>query len=438
MCPSPLRALLAALLATLVLAAPAAAFNWRQHEGTTLNVLFLQWAWTKVAEPHLAEFEKLTGIKLVVEKYPETQGRQKLAILFGANSDKPDIFHMIPTFEGLKAKRAGSVEPLDAFLKAPGKLAPNFDLADFIESALGVQTVEGKLVGLPIKTETATLFYRKDLFEKYGVKPPTTLDELEEAARRLTLDEDKDGKPEIYGITMRGKGNPAVYTFATFLHNMGGAWLNDKREPIYNSPAGARALDLYARLLRKYGPPGQANYHWKEAQALFAQGKAAMIYDANSFMETFADPKQSKVVGKIGISLLPAGPAGSHPAMITQGVSINARSKNKDAAWLFVQWAVNKELCEIEHLRGVASPRRATWKTAADKKADPEWHEWARVSLEGIQKGTPTVNPHVVAVPEVRDSIGKAIVDAILGKDPKQSLDQSVEEVRQILKKTEG
>jgi multiple sugar transport system substrate-binding protein len=55
---------------------------------------------------------------------------------------------------------------------------------------------KGMMFALPVATEVGMLFYRKDLFEKHGVKVPATMDELEQAAKTLTI-KGADGKVEV-------------------------------------------------------------------------------------------------------------------------------------------------------------------------------------------------------------------------------------------------
>ena len=54
-----------------------------------------------------------------------------------------------------------------------------------------------------------------------------------------------------------------------------------------------------------------ANKTWYDTMESFAAGQAGMIADADFFAATYEDPKKSKIAGKVGYALLPAGPGGS-------------------------------------------------------------------------------------------------------------------------------
>jgi multiple sugar transport system substrate-binding protein len=76
----------------------------------------------------------------------------------------------------------------------------------------------------------------------------------------------------------RGKRAAATSVFAAYLHAMGSTWLAPNREPMFNNEDGIKALELYGRLLRLYGPPGSENNHWYEASSIFSQGKARHVH----------------------------------------------------------------------------------------------------------------------------------------------------------------
>jgi len=93
-----------------------------------------------------------------------------------------------------------------------------------------------------------------------------------------------------------------------------------------------------------YGPPRSENNTWYEASAIFSQGKAAMYIDANSLFPVIENLQHSRVAGKIGYTLFPRGPKGhSGSTVAVWGLAVPKASKNQQAAWLFVQWATNKE-----------------------------------------------------------------------------------------------
>lgn len=55
-------------------------------------------------------------------------------------------------------------------------------IGDHFPSVVESQTVDGRLVAIPVYTAAPALFYRMDLLEKYGLDVPETWDELTETA----------------------------------------------------------------------------------------------------------------------------------------------------------------------------------------------------------------------------------------------------------------
>lgn len=422
----------------LALASPAdAQFNWQQSKGTQLRVLLNKHPWQAGIEPHLKEFEALTGIKLIAEIYPEDQFRAKTLVELTSGASSIDVFMSMPAQEGLKYMRAGWLQPVDQFLKDPALTAPDYNWTDFLDKTREAMVVEGKLVGPPIQVENVALMYRKDVFQKNNVKVPTTLDELEAAAKALNGKPMTDDGQPGFGIVSRGKRAAATSMFAGYLHAMGATWIGPSREPIFNSEEGIKAFELYGRLLRQYGPPGSENNHWYEASSIFSQGKAAMYTDANSLFPVIEDPQKSKVVGKIGYALFPRGAKGqSGSTVAVWGLAMPKTSKNQKAAWLFMQWATSKDqVLAVQSERGVLGARESVWNDPKGSvKVPPDLRESLTV---GSKVGTPFWNPPVVAVAEVRDAIGAAIVTAIQGGDVRAAVNKAAADVKRIMAETE-
>jgi multiple sugar transport system substrate-binding protein len=120
-----------------------------------------------------------------------------------------------------------------------------------------------------------------------------------------------------------------------------------------------------------------------------------------------------------GIMPLPAGPGGSKPTVIGWTLSVSAHSKNKEAAWYFLQWATSRAVQEKMALEGIAPPR-------ASVAGDPDFRKWVEevpVRKEWIaalnvlsQTGISQVGYPIVANPASREPIGQAINELILGQ----------------------
>ena len=66
------------------------------------------------------------------------------------------------------------------------------------------QTVDGKLVAMPIFTDAPALYYRTDLLEKHGREVPTTWAELQETAQAIQDAERAEGNAEMWGFVWQG------------------------------------------------------------------------------------------------------------------------------------------------------------------------------------------------------------------------------------------
>ena len=77
---------------------------------------------------------------------------------------------------------------------------------------------------------TSLMIYRKDLAKKLGIEPPKTWDDFVKIAEKLTIDENKDGKPEIYGITMPGDNLFINILVGEMITANGGKLFDDKQQ----------------------------------------------------------------------------------------------------------------------------------------------------------------------------------------------------------------
>lgn len=420
--------LIGALLCVgMVSAAVAGSVDWKQCQGTEIRFLMNKHPFTTSIEPKVAEFEKMTGIKVNLEVFPEDQFRNKRMIELNAGGTV-DGYMIMPGQAKLHYWKAGWLKPLDAYIADPALTEADWDVKDFFAGPMKGSSMDGKQIGIVINAEASLLSYRKDLFERFKVKVPETMQELEEAAKFFTGKE-VDGK-KMVGITLRGKGAAATSQWVDFLYSFGGSWTNAQGKSNLASPESIAAFKFYGDLLRNYGPQGGTMLHWSESTSIFMEGKAAMIFDANVFKSLYENPKESKVAGKVGYTTIPAGPAGKVPHVSNWSLAISGTStpERQKAAWLFVQWATNKENVLSALMAGVPAGRASAWNSPGYKSKDAT-PDWTAGSLKSFEIGQPQWNPPVLNVPEIRDITGLVIVDAIEGKDVAAAAKKAAEQM---------
>ncbi|MDQ0889778.1 multiple sugar transport system substrate-binding protein [Paenibacillus sp. V4I9] len=423
------------LALTLVVALTTSACSQSDNKATTstaskpfagqkLSIFALNHQWTDSIKAALPQFEESTGMKVDVQAFAEDQLQQKLAVQFTSNSETPDIFMSRPYMDKILFYKNGWTTPLDSYVKKNA----SYDFNDFSKAAIDASSIDGKLMYIPIFTDQFVLYYRKDILQKNNIPIPKTLTELEAAAKKL-----HDPGKDFYGIVGRGQRNALVTAVASFVFSEGGDFMKGDKAAV-NTPEAIRGFQIYANLLKNYGPQGTLNMSWPQAAGLFAQGKSAFYAETASIYKNTTDPEKSLVKDNVGFAVFPAGSAGAKPYSIAAwSLAMNPKAKNKDAAWAFMEWASSKENVLKIQRSGVSGARNSVWAMKEGTETYPP--DLAAAIQETMKIGVGYNVPQVISVGEARDAIGSIAVKAMLGEDIKGAADQANREFQAIIDK---
>ncbi|MDR6100691.1 sorbitol/mannitol transport system substrate-binding protein [Agrobacterium larrymoorei] len=299
------------------------------------------------------------------------------------------------------------------------KLGDKYDVNDMLPSIRGGLTVEGKLYAAPFYGESAMIMYRKDLFEKAGLKMPEnpTWEFIGDAARKIT-----DRNADINGICLRGKaGWGENMAFITALTNsFGGRWFDENWKPQFDQPEWKNSLQFYVDLMKDAGPSGAASNGFNENLTLFQQGKCGMWIDATVAASFVSNPKDSRVADKVGYALFPThGELKNHGNWLwSWNLAIPKSSQKAEAAEKFIAWATSKDYSDlVASKEGWANvppgTRTSLYNNAEYEKAAP----FAKTTLAAMNAADitkPTVKPvpytggQFVAIPEFQ-SLGTTV-----------------------------
>ena len=331
----------------------------------------------------LPEFERLTGIKVKPELYPDDTYWNKLTVELTTKSPSWDVVGtgIQPSWDWAPA---GLLEPLNTYLKDPKLTDAGYDYDDFLpalRSALTWTVKDGKIAtpgsgdiwAIPHAFENIQLFYRKDILDKYGIKVPTTPPEMLAACTAL-----KKADPSITPLAVRGvRFWSSIHTAPVSIAASYGVHDFVKKgaelDTGLDSPASIKFHEDYVAMIKGCAAPSFANDNWYQVVDGIASGKTAMAVDANMF-GFWNDVAGKPSTGKIAFAppLRAPGAANFDSNIWIWSLAINGASKQKGAAWLFIQWATSKQVDLNGALAGklVNSPRASTW-------SDPAWLAYA-------------------------------------------------------------
>lgn len=410
-------------------------FNWRQFQGTKLRVLLGQSPWHQFILGYLPEFEALTGIRLETEIHPQETVWDMLEKDL-KTPGRVDVFSNVPALDGIHFLRRGLIQPVNDYLTNPTLTASDYRWDDFLPKLRAAVQIDGAVLGPPVMAEHLALIYRKDLFQQHQIAVPRTLDELEAAARLLHRKPmGFKGAPGV-GIVSRGHGPFATGLYSGLLHAMGGTWLDERRQLTIDGPQSLAALEWIRRVIGQYAPPDVSRFGWHEASALFLDGRAAMYIEGSSIYPLIEESSSSRVREQVGYALFPSGPGGPGTTIAVRGLAIAKHSLNREAAWLFLQWASSRAIVRKALMNGILVGRESTWQDRVARSEVPP--DLAQSFQEAGRIGITAWAPPVAAVTSAREAVGQAITAAVKGEDIRGATKAAARRLREILAQTEG
>ncbi|MFT4133099.1 ABC transporter substrate-binding protein [Labrys sp. (in: a-proteobacteria)] len=295
-------ALMAAALAGAALPAKAGEFD-----GVTVNIMTQTGAIQEPLQRRAPEFEKLTGAKINVIAVPFSDLYQKVLTDWASGTNSVDAAVFAPQWM-VDYVAGGYLEDIGGRVAKDKAIAWD-DIAPFFRDFSS--SYGGKTYLVPFDGDFHMLYYRTDIFDKAGLKPPTTWDEYLEAAKKLNGME-VDGQ-KVYGSCIAKKRNAQSYWFVTdvvgsMTQSKGtsqGTFFNTKdMTPLVDNEAFRKALS-FLKESGKYGPPDELNMDVSDTRPLFTSGKCALNLDWGDVGVLAIDPATSRVIDKTGATIMP-------------------------------------------------------------------------------------------------------------------------------------
>jgi multiple sugar transport system substrate-binding protein len=383
------------------------------------------------------KWEQLTGCKVKVVEVPVAEMFTKIMQEHRAGTGAYDALNVIPAWMPDLAQ-AGALEVLDPYVDKYGfrdelkKIAPTYRDNQMM--------VNGKIYGFPDDGDVFVFYYRKDLFARddlkkafkakhgYDLAPPKTWKQFDDIGSFFTEALKKDG---IYGAAMFREAGYGNFMFQERFRNEGGKFFDPATmKATINGAEGVKVLTEW-RNENRFMPPGVEKFGFVENLAVFLEGKSAMTiswppygrFAAGYLSEEKAlswVPK-SKIAGKVGYAL----PPGGHPELAAGfALSVATSSKQKEQAYLFIQWLNSEEVSNqrVQLPYALRDPfRDSHFTNPGYLKLWPDAKEYLAALQAGSKSGL--LDLSLIQTDKYEEALRQGISRLWAGEDPKKILD---------------
>lgn len=297
---------------------------------------------------------------------------------------------------------------------------------------------KGRRWAVPFDGDIHVLFYRKSIFEKYALSPPRTWEEYTKIAELITQKESVNG---IYGSAIMAHPTP-ILIVSSFMNRIGGSGrlMETDQTPLVNSPAAVKALELMVNQCRS-ALPHPIETDFAVARDAFLQGQVAMVEQWTDIGIMAENNLQSLIKGDWDVVPIPVfkGARNQYTASLNAGWALGLSNKavNPDVAKAFLAFITRPDITLRLNLipggGGIDPIRKSVVFSDAFRKFAP------RVSRieEQLLNSQTNYWPNHPAMPDLLDSLSKAIVSALEGREtPRQALDKCQSRWRTIIENT--
>lgn len=345
-------------------AALAAGPSWAQSK--TLNVLSHKVHETVLGDL-LADWKSANDVEVTFATFDSNPLQDRLFREASLSETDYGVGYIIdnrPTSE-----IASLFEPLDDYQAKD----PIEDFGDIAPGLVQGMTVDGKLIGIPVRHATQGLFYNEALLEEAGISaPPTTLEELVEQAKKLTFTSES-GTP-VTGMILAS--DLAVFP-VMFARAFGGDFITQDFELVPDPAAMEQGLEVLHGMFEAGAlPRSYATTKNDDMVTWMQQGRAAFTVLPFARNAQLNNPEQSKFPGKIKAIEFPGSESivGKKPmsaVVEAWGMVIPGNAKDKDLAWSFIKEVSSKRVTVGMALNGNGPVRVSSYSDPALIEKNP-------------------------------------------------------------------
>lgn len=326
-------------------------------------------------------FEKQTGHKVSLVTMPPSSSEQfsQYRLWLAAGNKDVDVYQTDVVWAPQLADQF--VDLTEAAKDVVGQHFP---------SIIASQTVNGRLVALPVFTDAPALFYRKDLLEKYGKTPPKTWDKLAATAKEIQEKERAAGQADLWGYVFQGNAYEGLTCNALeWVKSSGGGQIVEPDGTIsINNEKAAAAIDRIKGWVGTISPQGVLAYQEEESRGVWQTGNSVFMRNW-PYAYALGNGDDSAVKGKFAVAPLPTATDGDQPSSTLGGwnVAVSKYSDDQEAAIALAKFLSSAEVqkrraIELSNLPTVA----ALYDDAEVAKAQPFMPAWKPIFESAVPR----------------------------------------------------
>jgi multiple sugar transport system substrate-binding protein len=230
-------------------------------------------------------------------------------------------------FSGLALKNV--FEPLGPYLEKSNVL--NYD--DFYALSMRAFSLNEQVVCVPQNISSLVTYYNKDLFDVAGLPYPSaewTWDDFISLSKALTLDTNQDERIDQYGAGVE----PTLIRVAPFIWQNGGT-VSMNNTLTLTEPRDLEAVQWFVdwQVIHKI-TPGAVEEQSESSESRFINGRTAIYFNSRRLVPTFREI----TAFDWDVAPLPAG-LEKKSILHSDAYCLTSASQNKDAAWMFIEFA---------------------------------------------------------------------------------------------------
>jgi multiple sugar transport system substrate-binding protein len=344
--------------------------------------------------------------KVTVSELPESADAQRTQMIQNAQA-KSDTFTVLNLDVVWTAEFAAN----RWITQLPEDKFP--DLGKLLPSTVDTAKYRDKLYAVPVTSDGGLLYYRKDLLDKAGVKPPTTWAEMKAACDKIkALPEGKTigcyaGQFEKYeGLTVN---------FSEAVNGAGGVVVGDDGKPNVDTPEALAGLQFLVDGFKTGEFPKAAiTYQEEPGRRAFQEGNLVFLRNW-PYMYALANKTDgsSKVANKFAVAPLPGKDGAGVSTLGGHNYGINEFAKNKATAVDFINFMASEERQRANIEKTSQAP---TWASLYDDAALNKSFPYLAPLKASI--GSAKSRPKVVKYGDVTTAIQEAAYGALTGTTP--------------------